>query len=540
MGGLRMTGRDLATYELMSRAGSDIKNGMMQYGLSRAADVNPTQEFSQDQAAELEAAAGAVDAQGKPLYKINGNEGGTYSVTPTAGGETSTITPGMHRMGGKAQDTPFSEDQISAESARRRSRILGSSGDYKGEAELSGMAKKYDDSHNTAAINSAGKAALKGLENESPSIRALAMRTARMNKAADLGLIDQAMTDYTMSQALSDSVFDDLHANATTKLAAGDTSGIKKLLDYGIPDGNKSDVTLNADGSIMLKYGGKEKIVPSSEIEGQLSLLADKKARRAFALKSLEQKLTTAAEQAKSDIKDKSAIGQAEARLKTSTANFYDGAKSAQAEAAAAASRARAEGSGGPSIGQQRLDEGRVRTLTKEAENYYTFDPIIPDGKPQVSRNSQHLYSQLLRAGVDPAAVEGMIHDLRSNSKDVADMDKRAANVLADMKRQREAGMRPPAAAPTPPKPEATNQAGMVRADAPRPAAPVAPPTAGMRASQPQTDSRFNEAGYVDTASTIAGAMRGDRNALLFLSRMSDEGGLTLGERAKVAKLLGR
>jgi hypothetical protein len=41
MAGLRMTRNDLATYELMSRAGSDIKSGMLQYGLSRAADVKP-------------------------------------------------------------------------------------------------------------------------------------------------------------------------------------------------------------------------------------------------------------------------------------------------------------------------------------------------------------------------------------------------------------------------------------------------------------------------------------------------------------------
>lgn len=67
------------------------------------------QQYSPDQAAQLEAAANAKDADGNPLYTVQANEGGTYSVTPTApDSESGTMTPGLTRsmFRGQTYDKP--------------------------------------------------------------------------------------------------------------------------------------------------------------------------------------------------------------------------------------------------------------------------------------------------------------------------------------------------------------------------------------------------------------------------------------------------
>lgn len=67
------------------------------------------QQYSPDQAAQLEAAAGAKDEAGNPLYNVQANEGGTYSVTPTApDSESGTMTPGLKRIEfrGQTYDKP--------------------------------------------------------------------------------------------------------------------------------------------------------------------------------------------------------------------------------------------------------------------------------------------------------------------------------------------------------------------------------------------------------------------------------------------------
>ena len=78
---------------------------------------------------------------------------------------------------------------------------------------------------------------------------------------------------------------------------------------------------------------------------------------------------------------------------------------------------------------------------------------------------------------------------------------------------------------------EGTLQQGMAKQAAPQP--PAMPPAAPPPAEQ------FNAAGYRDTASTIDGARRGDREALRLLQEMHDTGGLSLGEKARVRELIG-
>lgn len=159
--GLRLTRNDLATYAGLSRAGSDIKQGMKDWAISEAANVTPSQEFSPEQAAELEAAAGVKDAEGNPLYQIKGNEGGTYSVTPTAGGETGTVAPGMQRMGGKTQATPFSQEQIEAQRYRNQADVATRFGDFREASALHGLAKGREEEGVTKSIKSFADEGLK-------------------------------------------------------------------------------------------------------------------------------------------------------------------------------------------------------------------------------------------------------------------------------------------------------------------------------------------------------------------------------------------
>lgn len=87
-------------------------------GLRRIAETKPEdfQQYSPDQAAQLEAAANAKDADGNPLYTVQANEGGTYSVTPTAGGDAGTMTPGLRRIEflGKTYDKPLTDNEQTA------------------------------------------------------------------------------------------------------------------------------------------------------------------------------------------------------------------------------------------------------------------------------------------------------------------------------------------------------------------------------------------------------------------------------------------
>jgi hypothetical protein len=96
---------------------------MRDRALDEAWNTKPEEnsQYTPDQAQQLEAAANAKDDQGNPLYSVQANEGGTYSVTPTAGGETSALAPvSQFKMGNLVQDMPFNPDLIRGERARQQ------------------------------------------------------------------------------------------------------------------------------------------------------------------------------------------------------------------------------------------------------------------------------------------------------------------------------------------------------------------------------------------------------------------------------------
>ena len=84
-GGLSRVGRFFDAFNQGYDTVGKVQKGM---AISSAADVKPEEQtaYTQDQAQQLEAAASAKDAVGNPLYNVQANEGGTYSVTPTSGG----------------------------------------------------------------------------------------------------------------------------------------------------------------------------------------------------------------------------------------------------------------------------------------------------------------------------------------------------------------------------------------------------------------------------------------------------------------------
>jgi hypothetical protein len=168
MGGLRMTRNDLATYELMSRAGSDIKSGMLQYGLSRAADVKPETVSSTDLTETTPGTDGMVydedTGQYLPKYMDGGKvteQGLTQLNTPAEGVSEapegmrptfSAKTKTRYRMGDREQDTPFLPEQIEAQRFRNQSDVETRFGNAKEAYALQGMAKGREEEGRSTAI----------------------------------------------------------------------------------------------------------------------------------------------------------------------------------------------------------------------------------------------------------------------------------------------------------------------------------------------------------------------------------------------------
>ena len=142
-------------YAMGRRIRSDREADELSEGLKRAADVKPEEEqaYTADQAEQLHAAANAKDADGNPLYKIEAADGGRYSVTPVAGGETGTLGPTkQYSMGGMTQAEPFTQEQVDARRFRNQADVYSRFGMADKAASLHGLAKAREDEHVTGQI----------------------------------------------------------------------------------------------------------------------------------------------------------------------------------------------------------------------------------------------------------------------------------------------------------------------------------------------------------------------------------------------------
>lgn len=300
MGGLRMTRNDLATYELMSRAGSDIKSGMLQYGLSRAADVKPEAVTTTDLTDTTPGTDGMVydedTGQYLPKYMDGGKvteQGLTQLNTPAEGVSEapegmrptfSAKTKTRYRMGDREQDTPFSPEQVDAQRFRNQADVYTRFGMADKAAAVHGLAKGREEEGVTSQIRAAGTAGMKGTKDMRDEEKMFAMSKSMYEAAIKMNRPDLATGYYNQMNQNRDALMSRANDRAERVYrSTGNISGYVDTYNRYVADGNTIDeFKRNDDGSHTFKVNdgtGKTRdiTVPKERISEYLMALRDPK-----------------------------------------------------------------------------------------------------------------------------------------------------------------------------------------------------------------------------------------------------------------------
>ena len=301
MGGLRMTRNDLATYELMSRAGSDIKSGMLQYGLSRAADVKPETINSTSLTETTPGTDGMVydedTGQYLPKYMDGGQptEQAQAQLNTPADGDSeapqgmrpvfSAKTTTRHKMGDREQDTPFSPEQVDAQRFRNQADVYTRFGMTDKAAAVHGLAKGREEEGIASQIRTAATAGMKGTKDMRDEEKMFAMSKNMYEAAIKMNRPDLATGYYNQMnqnrEALLDRAWD--RADRVYR-AAGTISGFVDVQNKYVANGiTIPEFKENADGKggVWLKmkdeFTGKESevTVPKEKLGDYLLQLRD-------------------------------------------------------------------------------------------------------------------------------------------------------------------------------------------------------------------------------------------------------------------------
>lgn len=300
MGGLRMTRNDLATYELLSRAGNDIKGGMLQYGLSRAADVKPEQVESTELTETTPGTDGMTYDQDTGQYLPNYMEGGqptdmarAQMNTPADGASEapegmrptfSAKTTTRHKMGDREQDTPFSPEQVDAQRFRNQADVYTRFGMADRAAAVHGLAKGREEEGVTSQIRAAGTAGMKGTKDMRDEEKMFAMSKSMYEAAIKMGRPDLATGYFNQMNQNREALM--MRANDRAERvyrSTGNISGYVDTYNRYVADGNTIDeFKRNDDGSHTFKVNdgtGKTRdiTVPKERISEYLLALRDPK-----------------------------------------------------------------------------------------------------------------------------------------------------------------------------------------------------------------------------------------------------------------------
>lgn len=314
MGGLRMTGRDLAAYELMSRAGSDIKNGMMQYGLSRAADVKP-ETVSDTRLTETTAGTDGMvydedTGQYLPKYMDGGQptEQAQAQLNTPADGDSeapqgmrpvfSAKTTTRHKMGDREQDTPFSPEQVDAQRFRNQADVYTRFGMTDKAAAVHGLAKGREEEGIASQIRTAATAGMKGTKDMRDEEKMFAMSKNMYEAAIKMNRPDLATGYYNQMNQNREVLLDRAWDRADRVYrSAGTVSGFVDVQNKHVANGiTIPEFKDNADGKggVWLKtkdeFTGKESevVVPKEKLGDYLLQLRDIKKVREIEAKRAE------------------------------------------------------------------------------------------------------------------------------------------------------------------------------------------------------------------------------------------------------------
>jgi len=230
----------------------NVTNGIMRdHALSKASDVKPEEiaQYTPGQAQQLEAAANAKDDQGNALYNVQANEGGTYSVTPTAGGETGALALApakQYKLGAEVQDTPFTDDQIQQQRLRNMSTVAANFGDPVKATHYAALATEHqkaadqEDIRRTLASAQTQPGLQRGsyLDAISPQITGAYLRQGKVAEA-------KAWRDFAESE--QGRVYADDFAHAQRLVAGGAYDDampvLQRIYNRDLPDGSNAKLT---------------------------------------------------------------------------------------------------------------------------------------------------------------------------------------------------------------------------------------------------------------------------------------------------------
>lgn len=302
-----LTRNDLASYELLSRAGSDIKGGMLAHGLARAADVTPEQidrtslkdttpntdgmVYDSDTGQYLPK---YIDAKGQSTEQAvtqqntpaDGESEAPVGMSPTFSATTTT----QHRLGNKTQDAPFLPEQVDAQRLRNQADVYTRFGLADKAMALQGMAKGREDEGVTNQIRLSAMDGMKNTKDMRDDEKQFAMDKNMHDAAVRLGRPDIAAPLYERMQrsqaALLGNAWDRAErvrrATISPTLPNGSIAGFIDVQNKYVNNGiTIPEYKENADGSYWLKlkdeWTGKEfeTTVPKDKIGDYLLQMRD-------------------------------------------------------------------------------------------------------------------------------------------------------------------------------------------------------------------------------------------------------------------------
>lgn len=273
-------------YAMGRRIRSDREADELSEGLKRAADVKPeeVQEYTADQAEQLHAAASAKDADGNPLYKIEAADGGRYSVTPVAGGETGTLEPTKrYSMGGMTQAEPFTQEQVDARRFRNQADVYSRFGMADKAASLHGLAKAREDEHVAGQIRLGAQQGMKSTKDMRDEEKMFQASKGMYEAALRMNRPDLAQGYYQQMTQNRDALLSAANQRAERVYrATGNISGYVDVYNRFLADGQSIDAfTAMPDGShkFTINDGGKTRdvVVPKDKLGDYLLALRDPK-----------------------------------------------------------------------------------------------------------------------------------------------------------------------------------------------------------------------------------------------------------------------
>lgn len=269
--GLRITRNDLAAYAMFSRAGSDIKSGMRDYGLSRAADVTPesvsstaltettpnTENMVYDQDTGqylpryMDGGQPTEQARAQTNATADGVSEAPEGMRPTFSAKTTT----RYKMGDREQDRPFLPEQIEAQRFRNQSDVETRFGNAKEAYALQGMAKGREEEGVTSQIRTAATAGMKNSKDMRDEEKMFAMSKNMYEAAIKMNRPDLATGYFNQMNQNREALMARANDRAERVFrSTGNISGYVDTYNRYVADGQTVDeFKRNDDGSHVFK-----------------------------------------------------------------------------------------------------------------------------------------------------------------------------------------------------------------------------------------------------------------------------------------------